>query len=282
MTQTKKCDICRSRKVKCDEKKPKCGPCRKKNRLCAYTFGKATSIVREDPKQYSGHGKVKIAPLIYPLLSYKQPAPIKDAMPRDGPLTNREGADSEKSQYEPDTGTSNPPESDLLSKRVWHTIITGPSRPTDLLASRWVHLLGPHTVELDPFTTHSSWIGSIPSHIGHSNALDLAIEYAVSAFAGFRDPSLSRQRTALLNKGKALKALRAALNNEKGKINYDVVVATKLHSYAEVTFAGTICLSLFSLSIRVDLCRRRFFQLYSTLPWTFRAPAFRSPYRHGS
>jgi hypothetical protein len=259
MTQTKKCDICRSRKVKCDEKKPKCGPCRKKNRLCAYTFGKATFIVREDPKQYSGHGKVKIAPLIYPLLYYKQPTPIKDAMPKDGPLTNREGADFEKSQDEPGSGESNPPNFALLSKRMSPTIITGPSRPADLLASRWVYLLGPHTVELDPFTTHDSWIGSIPSRIGHSDALDLAIEYAVSAFAGFRDPTLSKQRTALLNKGRALKALRAALGNEKGKINYDVVVATKLHSYAEVTSAGIICLPLFMLSIQIDLCRRRYF-----------------------
>ncbi|KAH8899897.1 hypothetical protein GQ53DRAFT_740905 [Thozetella sp. PMI_491] len=45
MTQVGKCDICRRRKIKCDEVHPVCGGCKKKNRPCHYSYGKVSQFI---------------------------------------------------------------------------------------------------------------------------------------------------------------------------------------------------------------------------------------------
>ncbi|KAL6889981.1 hypothetical protein GGI43DRAFT_430690 [Trichoderma evansii] len=54
MTQEGKCDICRRRKVKCDEVHPVCGKCKKSRRQCSYTRGlvKCFKFVEANPKPY--------------------------------------------------------------------------------------------------------------------------------------------------------------------------------------------------------------------------------------
>ncbi|KAH8803463.1 hypothetical protein F5884DRAFT_508001 [Xylogone sp. PMI_703] len=50
MTQLRKCDSCRARKIKCDEKQPRCGNCSKKLRPCRYAYTGQILFITEMPR----------------------------------------------------------------------------------------------------------------------------------------------------------------------------------------------------------------------------------------
>ncbi|KAJ4351887.1 uncharacterized protein N0V89_007231 [Didymosphaeria variabile] len=102
------------------------------------------------------------------------------------------------------------------------------------LAARYLNLLGSRPPEEQPFATMGSWVESIPSRIGKNPTLDLAIEYLITSFDVYRDPTFSSHRTALATKAKALRELQLAIGNEKTRRSYDTAVATKIHFMAEV------------------------------------------------
>nr|CAG8488052.1 532_t:CDS:2 [Entrophospora candida] len=41
------CDICKSRKVKCDKERPECGTCKRTNRKCSYNYAQLTKSMRD-------------------------------------------------------------------------------------------------------------------------------------------------------------------------------------------------------------------------------------------
>ncbi|KAF2010565.1 hypothetical protein BU24DRAFT_378663 [Aaosphaeria arxii CBS 175.79] len=248
MTQVGKCDTCRARKVKCDEKKPKCGACRKKERSCTYTYGKASALVLETPTKYSGHGKAKVAPRIVPLVDSENSAvftPQASSISSSDVEADRSDVDA---AYQLD-GTS--PETWVLSRQGGLQRLSSsessrnstpsssglslirPSSPEMSLATRFIKMIGPES-QGNPFLIHGTWVNSIPTRIGCSPAFDTAVKYAIDSFAFFSDPSFSKQRIARQSKGVALKALRDGLAQVKGNVPFDILLAIKMHFNGEI------------------------------------------------
>ncbi|KAF2110881.1 hypothetical protein BDV96DRAFT_500320 [Lophiotrema nucula] len=227
MTQAGKCDTCRQRKVKCDEKKPKCGACRKKDRACQYTFGKISALVLEDPNQYTGHGKAKVAPHTVPL------------QPQDGfrKVEHSEGKNSTT------------PETSSQSEDM-HSLQLFPSRPSShmlvpsipqmsssqnaVLAARYIHVMEAQYGGFNPVSIDGFWIGHVPSRIGTSPVLDRAVEFMLDSFATHWDSSHRKQVAARMSKGRALKVLRQALDEDGNGVRDDIAIASMLHFAAEV------------------------------------------------
>lgn len=102
------------------------------------------------------------------------------------------------------------------------------------LAARYLDILGSRPPAEQPFAILGSWVESIPSRIGNSAAVDLAVNYLIESFIVYRNPSFSGQRKALTTKARAIKELQLAVRNEKTRKSYDTAVATKIHFMAEV------------------------------------------------
>jgi hypothetical protein len=95
-------------------------------------------------------------------------------------------------------------------------------------------MTGVQAPDLSPTSVHNSWIDSVPSRIGSSSVLDAAVEYAVNSFTSFADTSEAAKKAALISRSKALKELRWSLTDGRATNRYDVLIATRLHAYAEV------------------------------------------------
>ena len=102
------------------------------------------------------------------------------------------------------------------------------------LAARYLNLLGSRPAEEQPFAILGSWVESIPSRIGKSPAVDLAVEYLIDSFDVYRDPSFSTKSEAMATKSRALRELQLIIGNERTRKSYDAAIATKIHFMAEV------------------------------------------------
>lgn len=102
------------------------------------------------------------------------------------------------------------------------------------LAARYLNLLGSRPTEEQPFAILGSWVESIPSRIGKSPAVDLAVEYLIDSFDVYRDPSFSTKSEAMATKSRALRELQLIIGNERTRKSYDAAIATKIHFMAEV------------------------------------------------
>ncbi|KAH5170353.1 hypothetical protein HBI25_006070 [Parastagonospora nodorum] len=249
MTQTGKCDICRQRKVKCDEEKPKCGACRKKDRPCSYSYGKASAFVVEDPNQLTKHGRAKVAPVIHTLedaeesmlSSTSTPSNLHVTTERDAgngqgffqtlaPLSKRKAALSRKAVAQ---------QRRKLELYIQHLqaeaalSIIKPSCPETTLIARYINMVGPENVDYQPLSILGTWIQSIPSRIGSNRMMDLAVEFFVNSFDVYWDDTHSKRNLAIASKEKALKELQLFVFNANNRPTYDVLLATKMHYAAE-------------------------------------------------
>lgn len=102
------------------------------------------------------------------------------------------------------------------------------------LISRWVNMLGSAPVDTRPLSILGTWIHSIPSRVGSSHMLDLAVEFLIDSHAVYWDDSYSKRRTASITKSKALKELQLAVSQDETRNTYEMVLATKMHYAAEV------------------------------------------------
>lgn len=227
--------------------------------------------MREDPNHFSGHGKAKRAPLVYPLNSSNEntasnssfSSSLKLATEKEVGVGNgvfqtftlRSKQRRDSNQQLTLTRSTSPSKTGLSSSLdiPWYTIPFQPICPATRLAARYIHMLGPQILELNPLSIHGSWIESIPSRIGSSPVLDLAVEFAVNAFETYGDRCFSKQKTALISRSKALKALRKGLSVQQEIPSYDILLATKMHSYAEVRLyqPHVVCVSLASAKLRI-------------------------------
>jgi hypothetical protein len=107
-----------------------------------------------------------------------------------------------------------------------------------------MYLFGPRSWHHDALSMHGPWIDAIPPRVGSSLVLDAAVEYAINSYATYVDKSFTAHRKALLSRSKALRALRKAIEQYRGPPSYDIVLATKLHSYAEVSLRTRTVLHL--------------------------------------
>ncbi|KAF2274362.1 uncharacterized protein EI97DRAFT_381469 [Westerdykella ornata] len=245
MTQVGKCDICRMRKVKCDEAKPGCGPCRKKNRPCTYTYGRATLFIRENPTRFSSHVGRGILPVSSSSSRSTSPHYDSDSSndsPQGLQLTSLKELGSGHGVFQIFTLTRQRPKKERHLQSSKQRARSTPAVPTvpshfpleNPLAARCASMFGPRTWEQDSRALFGSWMEAIPSRIGSSPVLDTAVEFVVNSFATYRDRTYSTQRAALLSRSRALKTLRQAVERYQGGPSYDLVLAIKLHSFAEI------------------------------------------------
>jgi hypothetical protein len=293
MTITGKCDVCRARKVKvsiisfayihhkppslrssltvpshrltdtkfyqCDEEKPKCGACRKKDRQCSYSYGKVTTFVAEDPLQLSKHGKPASASSLSSVLTWTDSDPgssrfnspsSNSTSPDDLQVTTTKTANDDKGVYmtlsypSRQGSTSVRKRTAQERKKLQNHLnrlrgsseltLYRPSSPESTLAARYLDILGPRSLKDQPFVMLGSWIETIPSRIGLSPVVDLALEYFADSFAVFRGDSFSTRRVALVSKSKALKQLQLVVSDDQTRATYNTVLAMKIHFVAEV------------------------------------------------
>ena len=102
------------------------------------------------------------------------------------------------------------------------------------LAARYLNLLGARPYKEQPFAILGTWVETIPSRIGKSPAVDLAIEYLIHSFDIYREPNFSKLREALSVKAKALTELQLLIGDARTAKSYDAAIATKVHFIAEV------------------------------------------------
>ncbi|KAF2678869.1 hypothetical protein K458DRAFT_422755 [Lentithecium fluviatile CBS 122367] len=266
MTITGKCDVCRMRKVKCDQRRPKCGACSKRDRPCSYSYGQVTAFVAEDPTQLSKQGKPMKAPVIYPVVTWEttdlgsfdtSSVSSKTSSSEDLRLTTERGADDGKGVFltlaiaskDKPKGIRKPTpqqrkklENHLNRLReLAHLTSYRPSSPESTLAARYLSILGPQPLKHQSLAMLGSWIETIPSRIGSSAVVDLAVEYLINSVSVLCNDSFSNRRVALASKARALKQLQLIVSNETTRATYDTALAMKMHFVAE------ICMGLKSL-----------------------------------
>jgi hypothetical protein len=243
----------------CDQEKPKCGACRKRDRQCLYSYGRVTAFVAEDPVYLTKHGKSNGASVVRPLSTSADDnsatstshSPSSDSTSSDDlRMTTAKAASDDKgvfmtltimSKHEPKsvrkrTAQQRKKLQDHLNRLRWspeltlHRLVS----PESTLAARYIDILGPRALKDQPLAILGSWVETIPSRIGSSSVVDLALEYFTDTFAVFRDDSFSARSVALASKAKALKQLQLSVSENHTRATYDTVLAMKLHFAAEV------------------------------------------------
>ncbi|UPX12008.1 uncharacterized protein EKO05_0002586 [Ascochyta rabiei] len=253
MTQTGKCDTCRQRKVKCDEDKPQCGPCSKKDRPCSYTYGRASAFVVEDPNQLTKHGKSKTAPVVYALESPEDTIRSPSSNASELRVSTQRKAESGSGTFQtlaPISVAKLRPSKKIAThrKNALETYLRRlqsdaslalirPLSAESTLIARWVDILGSAPADNRPLSILGTWIQSIPSRVGSNTMLDLAVEFLIDSHAVYWNDGYSKRQIASATKSKALKKLQLAVSQCQTYSTYEMVLATKLH-YAAETLLG--------------------------------------------
>ncbi|KAH9862860.1 hypothetical protein J1614_010953 [Plenodomus biglobosus] len=249
MTQTGKCDTCRQRKVKCDEEKPKCGPCRKKERSCTYSYGKASAFVVQDPNQLTKHGASKAPSIAWSLDAPGPDFPSSHSLSSNLRTTTERTAENGQGVFQTLAPLSRSQKRASKKKetyrkralqaylqRLHHESPHFKFRPTSqetTLIARYIDMLGSETSAKQPLSILGTWIQSIPSRIGSNQMVDLAVEFLINSYVTFLDDSYSKRKVARASKAKALKELQLVVLNTQTTPSYEVLLATKLHYAAE-------------------------------------------------
>jgi hypothetical protein len=237
--------------LQCDEEKPKCGACRKKDRPCSYSYGKASAFVVEDPNQLTKHGKAKVAPVVYTLENSEESTSSSVSTPSNLHITTEREAGNGQGFFQTLAPLSKR-KAALSRKAAAHQrrklelylqqlqaeaalSIIKPSSPETTLIARYVDMVGSENIDYQPLSILGTWIQSIPSRIGSNKMMDLAVEFFVNSFAVFWDDTHSKRSLAIASKEKSLKELQLFVMNANKQPTYDVLLATKMHYAAEVS-----------------------------------------------
>jgi hypothetical protein len=235
--------------MQCDEEKPKCGACKKKNRPCSYDYGKPLAFVVEDPNQLTKHGKSKTAPLVYALDGNNENNDSSDLLSSDMRVTAERAADSGSGVFQTLTPVSvskvrSSKKAEAYQRKRLHAYLQRlqfgslnthkPWSPETSLITRYIDMVGSGPVGYKPLSILGTWVESIPSRMGYNRTLDLAIEFLLDSYSVFWDDIYSKRRLAESTKAKALAELQLAVVKTPGTPSYDVVLATKTHYAAEV------------------------------------------------
>ncbi|KAJ8117699.1 hypothetical protein OPT61_g1160 [Boeremia exigua] len=253
MTQTGKCDTCRQRKVKCDEKRPKCSACRKKDRICTYTYGRASAFVVQDPNQLTKHGKSKVAPIVYTIDSSEDASSSHSSTPSMFRISTQRRAASGSGTFQtlapvsmakirPSKKITNQKRKELDAylrqlQMEASLVLVRPSCAEGTLITRWIDMLGSAPADSRPLSILGTWIQSIPSRVGSNPVLDLAVEFLIDSHAVYWDNSYSKRQSASTTKSRALRELQLAIAHSETRNTYEMVLATKMH-YAAETLLG--------------------------------------------
>jgi hypothetical protein len=243
----------------CDEAKPKCGACRKRDRTCSYSYGKVTAFVAEDPVRLSKQGRSTEPPIIQSIPAWgdissglstsQSPTSSSDSLGELQMTSGRVADDDNGTFMTLAVLPSHAPTS--ISKRTAHQrkklqhylnrlrespgiSLLQPSCLDSKLRTRYLDVLGRRPLKDQPFLIVGSWIESIPSRIGTSPVVDLAIEYLADCYAVYRNTSYSTRITALATKSRALKQLQLQVSDDRTRATWNTALAMKIHFMAEV------------------------------------------------
>lgn len=268
MRRLGKCDTCRQRKVKCDEKKPSCGGCQKGGRACNYPYsqGQGFALVMQDPSQMTRYGRSMAASIIYPWSSSHA---SEDSSTSDGASGSSPNPVSTPNSDAPDLylrggmiaadgrgvfQTLAPSKSKAAkpSKRLEmnqrkrlheHLLrlqresslsVHRPLAPDTRLAATFINMLRPESPKYQALFTLGDWVTSIPPRIGSSPVVTMAAEFLVHSFDCYADNSHSNKIQAMQTKGKALRELQLSFLASQQAPTYDLLLATKMHYASEV------------------------------------------------
>ncbi|KAF2626070.1 hypothetical protein BU25DRAFT_411903 [Macroventuria anomochaeta] len=268
MRRLGKCDGCRQRKVKCDEKKPSCGGCQKGSRPCNYSYpqGQGFALVMQNPSQMTRYGRSMATLTIYPLSSSQardesstpdsvpvfspDPAIARTPDPSDlhlrGGMVAADGrgvfqtlapvkVKARKPSKKVESYQRRRCQAHLLRLQQEASLVSHrPSSPDTRLIAMFIGLLRPDSTNYQHLFTLGDWVKSIPSRIGSSPVVTMAAEFFIQSFDVYRDKTHSNQALALRTKSKALKELQLSVVATQQHPTYDLVIATKLHYAAEV------------------------------------------------
>jgi hypothetical protein len=228
--------------------------------------------VVEDPTRFSKHGRPQVAPLVYPIipLDATDPEPsnlfhissISPSSSNSSPKVTEAGLQITTKRSTDDGGgvfstlavvsKSNPngvrkssvqaaqrrKRLEIHLERLKKAASLMPHRitaPGMELISRYVSILEARPFEHQPLAILGSWTQTIPSRIGSSAHVDLAVEYLVDCFNFFQQENFTNHSKALGSKARALKGLQLAVSNENTRATYDTILAMRMHYVAEVS-----------------------------------------------
>lgn len=268
MRRLGKCDACRQRKVKCDEKKPSCGGCQKGSRTCNYPYsqGHGFALVMQDPSQMTRYGRSMMASVIYPLssghisddsstpdsASISSPDPLSTPSSDVSKLHLRGGmvaadgrgvfqtlAPAKSKAAKPskrlETNQRKRLHDHLLRlQRESSLSVHRPLAPDTRLAAMFINMLRPESPKYQPLFTLGDWVTSIPPRIGSSPVVTMAAEFLIHSFDCYAEDSHSNRIQAMQTKSKALKELQLSLLASQQAPTYDLLLATKMHYASEV------------------------------------------------
>jgi hypothetical protein len=273
MRRLGKCDGCRRRKVKCDEKKPSCGGCQKGGRMCNYPYsqGQGFALVMQDPSQMTRYGRSMAASVIYPLSTTGQVSDESSmtdsaSVPSPGPTAtssldtsalhlrggivaaNGQGmfqtlapcqSKAAKTSKRLETNQRKRLHEHLLRLQRESSLASHrPLAPETKLAAMFVNMLRPESAKHRPLFALGDWITSIPPRIGSSPVVTMAVKFLIHSFESHDEGSHSKKIQALQAKTKALKELQLSLLASQQAPTYDLLLATKMHYASEVTNCG--------------------------------------------
>lgn len=268
MRRLGKCDVCRQRKVKCDEKKPSCGGCQRGSRTCNYPYsqGQGFALVMQDPSRMTRYGRSMAASVIYPLssshisddsstpdcASVSSPDPISTPNSDFSNLHLRGGVLAADGRgifqtLAPGKSKAVKPSKRLETnqrKRLREHLLRlqresllsyhRPLAPDTRLAAMFVNMLRPDSPKYQPLFTLGDWVASIPPRIGSSPVVTMAAEFLIHSFDFCGEKSHSSKIQAMQTKARALKELQLSLLASQQEPTYDLLLATKMHYASEV------------------------------------------------
>ncbi|KAF2488358.1 hypothetical protein BU16DRAFT_532370 [Lophium mytilinum] len=244
MTRTGKCDICRQRKVRCDERRPSCRQCAKKNRPCSYGYGKVAVYVDESEQQGGlrpkcPNGNSDTAPLARAdtvwesagaITKYTAPGAIIILSVR----SSRE-AKSGNGIFQTltpvcvsENGRSSTPFSSVPRVR------RSPSCSETKLCTQFIAVIGTEPPNQNPSEIWGSWIHLVPSMIGRHSTLDYAAAAYASGSTAFLSKDPAQAATARASYSRALKSLQSAVLVTSSEFLIETLSAVKLLSTFEV------------------------------------------------
>ena len=165
----------------CDEERPKCGSCKKKDRPCTYSYGKASAFVVQDPKHLTKYGKSKVGPVVYSLSSSDPdttPSSSSPSSPSDLRITTERQAENgqgffqtlaprAKSKSQVAKKKSNQQQRAVEAylqqlQEISAVVSYSPVSPETTLISRYIGMLGSGPAGKQPLAILGTWIQSIP------------------------------------------------------------------------------------------------------------------------
>ncbi|CAI6274566.1 unnamed protein product [Periconia digitata] len=224
--KSSRCGTCRKRKVKCDEVKPVCGPCQKKNRVCEAPVSKYKFTEEHTTGASSAPPPIQTT---FPALKLEKIAIVRSVPASDG------GGFFQTMRLV--RGRQNRPQ-DKINNR--HSVIRKSPQMSSTeslqhtLCQTFQMYTGGYRI-----SALASFVTEIPARLGHSEALDCAVACLVNCHASLcrnQAPVNDRMQEKLY--AKSIVALQRALEDRVGGFTDETLAAVSIIGQVELFGGG--------------------------------------------